>query len=99
MILITIYREPSGKKENREFARLQDAIHYGQGTGAGYEVYDPSTGRVIDWNEVNAGEDDGWYYDDRELVWKRCSGDDPSADTQPHGFRFIRDHGYSRQSA
>jgi len=73
MIQITIYREPSGNKEKRAFARLRDAILYGQGTGTGYEVYDPSTGRVIDWNEVNVRDDDGWFYDDRENIWKRAA--------------------------
>jgi len=73
MIQITIYREPSGNKEKRAFARLRDAILYGQGTGSGYEVYDPSTGRVIDWNEVNVRDDDGWFYDDRENIWKRAA--------------------------
>jgi hypothetical protein len=76
MILLTVYKEPAGKREKREFARLQEAIEFGQKTGSDYEIYDPHTGKVIDWNEINVREDDEWYYDEREYLWKRCRAED-----------------------
>ena len=71
MILLTVYREPEGKKEKREFALLQEAIEFGQRTGSDYEIYDPLTGKVIDWNEINVRDDEEWYYDEKEYIWKK----------------------------
>jgi hypothetical protein len=71
MLLLTVYKEPAGKKEKREFARLQEAIEFGQKTGSDYEIYDPLTGKVIDWNEVNIREEEEWYYDENESLWKK----------------------------
>jgi hypothetical protein len=76
MILLTMYREPEGKKENREFARLQDAIEFGQKAGTYYDIFDPGTGKVIDWNEINFKEEDDWYYDDYEQIWKKPEPED-----------------------
>ena len=57
---------------------MQEAIEFGQKTGSVYEIYDPVTGKVIDWNEINVKEqpDEEWYYDDRELLWKRHRRED-----------------------
>lgn len=55
---------------------LQEAIEFGQKAGSDYEIYDPGTGKVIDWNEVNVREDDEWYYDENESLWKKLSPDD-----------------------
>jgi hypothetical protein len=85
MILLTVYKESAGQKEKREFARIQDAIEFGQKTGSDYEIYDPVTGTVIDWNEINVCEDDGWYYDDREYLWKKFKPEDDSEDGFPAG--------------
>ncbi len=91
MILLTVYKEPAGKKEKREFARLQEAIEFGQKTGSDYEIYDPVTGKVIDWNEINIREDDGWYYDEQEYLWKKLKSDDDPEDSFPTGdFRYKR---------
>jgi hypothetical protein len=76
MILLTVYKESAGKKEKREFARMQEAIEFGQRTGLDYEIYDPVSGKVIDWNEINVCEDDGWYYDEKEFLWKKLKSDD-----------------------
>jgi len=76
MILLTVYKEVAGKKEKREFSRLQEAIEFGQRSGSDYEIYDPVTGKIIDWNEVNVREDDGWYYDEQEFLWKRCRAEE-----------------------
>jgi hypothetical protein len=81
MLLLTVYRESAGEKEDREFARLQEAIEFGQHTGSDYEIYDPATGKVIDWNEINIREDDDWYYDENEYLWKRFKTDDYPEDS------------------
>jgi hypothetical protein len=80
MILLTIYKETAGKREKMEFARLQEAIEFGQKTGSDYEIYDPVTGKVIDWNEINVSEDDDWYYDEKEFLWKKFKHDADPAD-------------------
>ncbi|MEI7898358.1 MAG: hypothetical protein WCJ26_15075 [bacterium] len=89
MILLTVYREPAGKREKREFAKIQEAIEFGQKTGSDYEIYDPFTGKVIDWNEINVHEDDGWYYDEKECIWSRFKSDDEADDSHATGdFRY-----------
>jgi hypothetical protein len=89
MILLTVYREPAGRREKREFARLQEAIEFGQKTGSDYEIYDPMTGKVIDWNEINVREDEDWYYDEKEYLWKKFKSDDDIDDNSfPGDFRF-----------
>jgi len=80
MILLTVYKDPVGKREKREFIRLQDAIEFAQKTGSDYEIYDPVSGKVIDWNEINVQEDDGWYYDEKEYLWKKCKPEDENED-------------------
>ena len=78
MILLTIYHSPAGMREKREFLRLQDAIAYGQKSGRDYDVYDPATGKRIDYNEINVREEpaEEWYYDEAELLWKRVARTD-----------------------
>jgi hypothetical protein len=76
MILLTLYREPEGKKENREFGSLHEAIEFGQKAGTYYDIYDPATGKVIDWNEINVRDEDEWYYDEKEYLWKKFGPDD-----------------------
>ena len=89
MLLLTVYKEPAGKKENREFKRLQEAIEFGQNTGSDYEIYDPATGKIIDWNEINVQEDDGWYYDEKEFLWKKFKSEEEIEDCFVSGdFRY-----------
>jgi hypothetical protein len=89
MILLTVYKEHAGKREKREFTRLQEAIDFGQKTGSDYEIYDPVTGKVIDWNEINIHEDDGWYYDEQEYLWKKFKSDDTPDEGMTNGdFRY-----------
>ncbi len=89
MILLTVYKESAGARERREFARLQDAIEFGQKTGSDYEIFDPITGKVIDWNEINVREDDGWYYDEAEFLWKRYSvAEETDADFPGGDFQY-----------
>ena len=78
MILLTVYKEPAGKREKREFTQIREAIEFGQKTGSDYEIYDPCSGKVIDWNEINVREDDGWYYDEQECLWTKSKPDDDS---------------------
>ena len=89
MILLTINRENAGKREKREFAKLHDAIEFGQRTGMDYEIFDPATGKVIDWNEINVKEEEEWYYDEKEFIWKRCRmADDPEERFTAGEFHF-----------
>jgi hypothetical protein len=89
MILLTVYKEPAGKREKREFARLQEAIEFGQKTGSDYEIFDPVSGKVIDWNEINVREDEDWYYDEKEYLWKKFKPEDDPEDSFPAGdFRY-----------
>jgi hypothetical protein len=87
MLLLTVYKESAGNRERLEFARLQEAIDFGQKTGSDYEIYDPVTGKVIDWNEINVREDDDWYYDENEYLWKRCKHEEDLEDGF-HGTSF-----------
>ena len=89
MILLTVYREPAGRREKRVFARLQEAIEFGQKTGSDYEIFDPVTGKVIDWNEVNVREEEEWYYDEKECLWKKCrSREEPDDFLSTGDFRY-----------
>jgi hypothetical protein len=81
MILLTVYKESAGKREKREFTRLQEAIEFGQRTGSDYEIYDPASGKVIDWNEINVREEEEWYYDENEYLWKRFKTVDDHEDS------------------
>jgi hypothetical protein len=80
MILLTVYKEPAGKREKREFSRIQEAIEFGQKTGSDYEIYDPITGKIIDWNEINVREEEDWYYDEKEYLWKKMKSDEDLED-------------------
>ncbi len=55
---------------------LQEAIEFGQKTGSYYDIFDPGTGTFLDWNEINFSEEDEWYYDENEFIWKKFSADD-----------------------
>ncbi len=55
---------------------MDEAIRIGQRSGQYYEVFDFATGRNTDWNEVNYKEEDNWYYDEEELIWKKMQAGD-----------------------
>ena len=97
MILLTVYKESAGQREKREFARLQEAIEFGQKTGLDYEIYDPVTGKVIDWNEINVREDDDWYYDEKEYLWKKFKPEDDLEFVLPNGDRRYEMTGQKRK--
>jgi hypothetical protein len=88
MILLTVYKESAGKKEKREFTQIQEAIEFGQKTGSDYEIWDPVTGKVIDWNEINVRDDEDWYYDENEYLWKKFKPEDEAEDNLPAGEIF-----------
>ena len=80
MVQLTISKGTEDKRFDRlagetvvaRVATLEEAISLGQSTGMYYEVLDLSSGRIIDWNEVNLREDDeNWFYDDAEMIWKK----------------------------
>ena len=73
-VFLTIYPnniKGRGKKQTRSFTSIEEAVRFGQETGLFYDIFDTVTGRNIDWCEVNEPIDDGWYYDEAELVWKK----------------------------
>ena len=50
---------------------VETAICIGQASGLFYEIFDMTNGRTIDWTEVNFKEEEEWYYDEDELLWKK----------------------------
>jgi len=76
MIILTLYKEPQGKREKMEFALLKDAIEFGQYSGCCYDIYDTVSGKGTDWDEINFRDEDEWYYDDNEFLWKRFRPED-----------------------
>jgi hypothetical protein len=81
MILLITYKENNGKINGKDrkgihesiLESVEEAVRVGQKSGLYYEVFDSRSGRVIDWNEVNIREEDDWYYDETELIWKKWS--------------------------
>ena len=81
MVILTIFKaanEGRNKIQTRNFNSITEAIRYGQISGQYYEVFDTITGRHIDWEEVNVTIDDGWYYDEAELIWKKHREEEPA---------------------
>lgn len=79
MVLLTIYREVAeGKirRRSRSYESVYDAVQAGQNSGFFYDIYDITTGRIIDWSEINVREDDGWYYDEADFTWKKAQEED-----------------------
>ena len=78
MVQLSIYKESyslwdKNRKEiiQTEVETIEKAIQIGQQSGAYYEVFDTKTCRLIDWNEINIKEEDPWYYDEAEMIWKK----------------------------
>ncbi len=79
MVLLTIYMDVCGEtagrleRETRAFFEnsVEEAVRAGQASGCFYEILDMATGRAIDWNEVNYREEEEWFYDEEELIWKK----------------------------
>jgi len=96
MVQLTIYKESCGlwdknRKEviQTEVETIEKAIQIGQNSGVYYEVFDTKSCRMIDWNEINIKEEDHWYYDEAELMWKKRSDEESSAEVQnsfPHSY-------------
>ena len=102
MVRITIYKGSTGKrKSTRELMvnTVQDAIQIGQESGHYYEILDPSSGRIIDWNEVNIENDDGWFYDETELIWKKCTVEPSGEDWLQRGLDWLFDSKKAEQGS
>jgi hypothetical protein len=76
MIILTLYKEPEGRKEKKEFSLMKEAVEFGQRTGSWYDIFDPASGRKTDWDEINSREEDEWYYDEKEYLWKKLKPED-----------------------
>jgi hypothetical protein len=64
-----------GRKRDIEFPTIEEAISFGQNHQMFYDIFDTLTSRTIDWTEINENFDDPWYYDEKELVWKKYKED------------------------
>lgn len=76
MVYLTLYRIGKNNRQNRvtlEFRTVHEAVKFGQQSGQDYEIFDPASGRNIDWNEINTREEEEWYYDESEMSWKKNS--------------------------
>jgi len=75
MVILKIFKTAEGRKkiQARNFNSIHEAIRYGQIAGLYYEITDTLSGRCIAWEEVNETIDDGWYYDETELIWKKTN--------------------------
>ena len=74
MVHLSIYKSNNCDWERtREMTvnSIHDAVRIGQESGLYFDIFDPKTSRIIDWNEINIKNDDGWYYDEEELIWKK----------------------------
>ena len=74
MVLLTIYRKKAEGKIrrcSRTYESVYEAVQAGQNSGFFYDIYDITSRRIIDWNEINIKDDDGWYYDDADFTWKK----------------------------
>ena len=82
--ILTFFDAADQKDENinHVFESLDEALNFGQNSGKFYEIFDIKNILIIDWNQVNMPvTDEGWYYDDSELIWKKSIDDDKP--TQP----------------
>ena len=94
MIHLTIYKGNTGKRKATQemtFKSILEAIRVGQSSDQYYEILDPSTGRIIDWNEVNVKIDDGWYYDETEMIWKKCPDESSNESWMKIGLDWLFD--------
>jgi hypothetical protein len=74
MVILSIFKsttEGGKRRQTRNFTSVNDAVRYGQISGFYYEIFDTLSGTSIAWEEVNETTDDGWYYDETELIWKK----------------------------
>ncbi len=81
MVILTIYPDnnadvPFQKTVEYFEPTLESAIQIGQKARNYYAIYDISNGRTIDRTEINSNEEDEWYYDEEELLWKKYRCED-----------------------
>lgn len=79
MVYLTLFCTGKNNRKNRvslEFRTLLEAVEFGQRSGDDYEIFDPVTGRNIDWNEINIRNEEEWFYDEKEMAWKKTEPDD-----------------------
>ncbi|MEI6433811.1 MAG: hypothetical protein WCP32_03125 [Bacteroidota bacterium] len=62
------------KVEIREFATIEAAIKVGRRSGCAWVIDDPLQGKTFDSEEIELREEEDWYYDETEQLWKRIPG-------------------------
>jgi hypothetical protein len=83
MFILTILTKNNCSTSSQEFdsvvfyeESLEEAIRLGQLSGDFYKILDLSSGRALDWDEINYKESEEWIYDDEELIWKKVEDED-----------------------
>jgi len=95
MILLKTYKESNGmtasskRMSESKVASVEEAIRIGQKSGLFYEIFDTVSGRVIDWNEVNIREEEDWYYDEIEMIWKKQAAREAIEEPQFSFFNWL----------
>lgn len=60
--------------EIMEFESPEAAIRRGRQSGCAYMIEDLSTGKTYDCEEIDMREEEDWFYDETEMIWKRKPG-------------------------
>jgi hypothetical protein len=93
MVILTILHDLRSELAGHNLSRsvdlldisLEKAVQLGQRSGRYYEIFDLASGRTVDWTEVNYKEenDDAWYYDEVEMLWKKQSVETHPEEVKP----------------
>jgi hypothetical protein len=60
--------------EVMEFESLEAAVRSGRQSGFAYLIDDRLSGKTYDGEEFESGDEEEWYYDEPEMIWKRKPG-------------------------
>ena len=74
MIRLKLFKTNKTSKKQMEimkFDSVEEAIRFGNQSGCSWSVDDQKSGRSYDCDEIENREEEDWYYDEAELIWKR----------------------------
>ena len=77
MIYLKLFKANKSSRKNveiREFDTIEAAICVGQKSGYAWAIDDPLSGKTYDSDEIELREEEDWYYDETEQIWKRIPG-------------------------
>jgi hypothetical protein len=78
MVVVKYFNNtPSGPAEimQHNFRNFPEALMAARRSGTYFDLCDTRSGRTFTWEECTLGEDDGWYYDESEALWKKANSD------------------------